>query len=98
MVEQGDIVKTAGIEQPLLVVSSNAYNKAGTMIVCPIVKAAGNETLRVFVETKQISGHVLCDDMKRLDLKTRGFTVKGNVGIAKMIIILDMIQSLFAYV
>ena len=98
MVEQGDVVRVSGVKDPLLVVSSNGYNKSGTAILCPIVKSSDDETFKVFVENSQVSGFVLCDNMKRLDIVERGYTDKGHIPLTKMILILDMMQALFDYV
>ena len=98
MVEQGDVVKVNGVELPLLVVSGNAYNKSGAAILCPIVKNASEATLKVFVENEQISGYALCDNIRHLDIAKRGYSGKGHIPLTKMILILDMIQSLFDYV
>ena len=97
MVEQGDIVKVGGVDVPLLIVSSNIYNKSGAAVACPIVKNADNATLKVFIENEQVSGFVLCDNMKRVNIGERGYTSKGHTPLTKMIMIIDMIQSIFDY-
>ena len=37
-VEQGDLIKVAGLNYPVMVVSNNFFNETGKAIVCPIVK------------------------------------------------------------
>ena len=39
-VEQGDLLKVAGLAYPVIVVSNDFFNESGKAIVCPIMKNA----------------------------------------------------------
>ena len=84
MVDQGDIIKVnfnpqKGHEQagyrPALVVSNNFFNeKTNLVIACPITNTDNNFPLHVRLDERtEISGVILCEHMKTLDLKARGY-------------------------
>ena len=98
MVEQGDIIRVPNIDFPLLVISRTLYNKTGKALVCPIVRNAGDATLTVEIDTASVSGFVCCDNPKRLDLASRGYSPKGRIPLAQLIVVLDMVQSLIDYI
>ena len=98
MVEQGDIITVRGVDFPLLVVSKNAYNKSGSIIVCPVLKEMDGNVFSVRVEEKGILGIIRCDDLRHVDYEARGYHIKGRISLGKMLVILDMIQSLFDYI
>lgn len=84
MVDQGDIIKVnfnpqKGHEQagyrPALVVSNNIFNeKTNLVIACPITNTDNNFPLHVRLDERtETSGVILCEHVKTLDLKARGF-------------------------
>ena len=84
MVEQRDIIKVnfnpqKGHEQagyrPALIVSNNFFNeKTNLVIACPITNTDNNFPLHVRLDDRtETSGVILCEHMKTLDLKARGF-------------------------
>ena len=84
MVDQGDIIKVnfnpqKGHEQagyrPALVVSNNFFNeKTNLVIACPITNTDNNFPLHVRLDERtETSGVILCEHVKTLDLKARGF-------------------------
>ncbi|WP_073997954.1 type II toxin-antitoxin system PemK/MazF family toxin [Anaerococcus urinomassiliensis] len=84
MVDQGDIIKVnfnpqKGHEQagygPALIVSNNFFNeKTNLVIACPITNTDNNFPLHVRLDDRtETSGVILCEHMKTLDLKARGF-------------------------
>lgn len=95
--EQGDILTVEKITQPVLVVSKNFFNKTEQAIVCPIVKNALPDPLHIDIHTDEISGKVLCEQMKLLDLKYRGYKIISLIGYADIINITDAIQGIFDY-
>lgn len=94
MVEQGDILKVNGIKNSVLVVSKNAINKSGCVIVCPILAGSAPATLSYPIDTDR---YVLCDNFRQLDIESRGFSYDGRVSMAHLINILDRVQSIFDY-
>lgn len=86
----GDIIflnfdPQAGHEQagkrPALVVSEHAFNeKTGFAAVCPITNQSKGYPFEVSVSgTKKITGVILSDQFKSLDIKARGFKIVDNV-------------------
>lgn len=84
MVDQGDIIKVnfnpqKGHEQagyrPALVVSNNFFNKKTNLVIaCPITNTDNNFPLHVRLDERtETSGVILCEHVKTLDLKARGF-------------------------
>ena len=84
MVDQGDIIKVnfnpqKGHEQagygPALIVSNNFFNeKTNLVIACPITNTDNNFPLHVRLDERtETSGVILCEHVKTLDLKARGF-------------------------
>lgn len=85
-VKQGDIIllnldPQAGHEQagkrPCLVVSNDLYNKFTKLaIVCPITNTNRNSPIQVKLnENTKTQGFVMCEQIKALDINSRGFTV-----------------------
>ena len=85
MFKQGDIIKinlnpTKGHEQrgerPAVIVSNNEFNnRAGGMaFVCPITNTNKSFPLHVpLTDDHKSTGVIMCDQIKSLDLKSRGF-------------------------
>ena len=95
MVEQGEIIKIEGIKTPALVVSKSIFNESGKVIVCPIVEGISSATLSFSIDDDRC---VLCDSIRLLDIKSRGYTQKGLIPLAQVIQITDRIQSIFDYI
>ena len=96
--EQGEIVKIEGITHPILVVSKDYYNRLGQIIGCPIVKTNIKSAIYVYIETGIVSGTILCDQLKSLDMMYRGYSVLGKISIDERMLVADIIQGLFEYI
>lgn len=92
--EQGQIIKVENIKGELLVVSKELYNKTGSVIVCPIVDNMNEGILQYRIHTEKVSGTVLCDQIKNLDLSVRGYKVLCNIDLLSRMTISDIIQGL----
>ena len=69
--------------RPALVLSPASYNgKVGLMLCCPITSQSKGYPFEVKVETDQISGVILADQIKSLDWRARGATLAGSVSEA----------------
>ena len=89
MVKQGDIIKlnlnpTKGHEQagyrPALVISNASFSRASNMfMVCPITNTNRNSPLHVELRGLQTSGFVMCDQVKVVDIRARGYQVVESV-------------------
>ena len=73
--EQGDILRISGINWPVIVVSNNHFNTIGEAIVCPILSNitpnAVHLPIRVSTTAGKIQGHIACEHVRHVDLKTR---------------------------
>ena len=96
-IDQGDILKVEKIKGHVLVVSKNFFNQSESAFLCPIISEASPDPLHIGIETDELSGVVLCEDVKRLDLQERGFRRVGRVKYEDIINITDAIQSIFDY-
>lgn len=96
-IEQGDILSIEKIKGPVLVVSKNFFNAAEVAIVCPVVKSSIPDPLHIKIAAKNVDGFVLCEQMKLLDLKVRGFKKLDRINYHDIINITDAIQSIFDY-
>lgn len=96
-IEQGDILSVERVKEPVLVVSKNFFNASEMAIVCPVVKNATPDPLHIEIVTKEIDGIVLCEQMKLLDLRVRGFKKLSLVKYEDIINITDAVQSIFDY-
>ena len=84
MVEQGDIIKVnfnpqrcheqAGY-RPALIVSNNFFNKKTNLVIaCPITNTDNKFPLHMPLDDRtETTGVILCEHVKTLDLKARGY-------------------------
>jgi mRNA interferase MazF len=91
--ERGDIVFTnfdpsAGHEQamkrPALILSPTVFNaKVGLALVAPITSTVRGHGFEVMLNSKKISGVVLCQQIKMIDYNARGvrFIEKASAGV-----------------
>ncbi|MDR1018390.1 MAG: type II toxin-antitoxin system PemK/MazF family toxin [Lachnospiraceae bacterium] len=96
-VNQRDIIKVEGIKDELLVVSKNIFNINEETIVCPIVRKTIEHPLHMKLEHNEIMGVIECEQMKYIDLRTRGYKKIGEIGELQFMYISDAIQSIFEY-
>ena len=97
-IEQGNILKIEGINDPVLVLSTNYYNSNNRIIVCPVVKSAKESILNVNIQTKEVEGVALCDQLKSLNINIRGHKIIGKIDTNTRILISDIVQGLFDYI
>ena len=67
--EQGDILKVASIQYPLVVVSKNFFNESGMVMACPILRDAVCGPLRIRTSNAEMPGYVYCEQLRIVDLK-----------------------------
>lgn len=94
---QGYILSVEGIKIPVLVVSKSFFNKSEQVIACPILEAASEDPLHISIHTKDIQGVVLCEQIKLLDLRVRGYKKISELIIDDIMNITDAVQSIFDY-
>lgn len=95
--EQGDILLIENMKTPVLVVSKNFFNQSEQAIVCPIIRTAVPDPLHIDIETKEVQGKVLCEQMKLFDLRYRGYKKISRISYSEIINITDAIQAIFDY-
>ena len=91
MVEQGDILKVEGIKSLVIVISNNRINASNRVIVCPISQVTTPPTLSVPLDDGNTA---ICDTVVQLDLEARGYSKKGRVPLSKLILMVDMVESM----
>ena len=96
-IHQGDIFSVERINTPILVVSKTYFNKTEQIIACPILSKASKDPLHIVIHTKEVQGIVLCEQMKLLDLRVRGYRKISELKLEEIMNITDAIQSIFDY-
>ncbi len=96
-ISQGDILKIEKLSFPVLVVSKDFFNQSEQIIACPIQDHAAADPLHISVTWSDMHGIVLCEQLKVLDLRVRGYRKTGNLKIESIMDITDAIQSIFDY-
>jgi len=94
---QGDILSVERISAPVLVVSKTFFNRSEQVIACPILQDAAPDPLHIPVSAGRVQGIVLCEQVKLLDLRVRGFRKLSELRIDDIMNITDAIQSIFDY-
>lgn len=97
MVEQGDIIKLDGRKEYYLVTSKNFFNKTEQAMLCPVVNDTFIDPLHIKIEANDVKGIVMCEQVRLVDLRYRGFSIIGRITYADIIDITDAIQSIFDY-
>lgn len=96
-VDQGQIIRVEDISAPVLVVSKKYYNTTGQILGCPIVSDLSENAIKIKIVTERVCGTVLCDQIKNIDLQTRGYQILGEITLSEKMLISDVIQGLIEY-
>lgn len=97
-IAQGEILSVERINTPILVVSKTYFNRTEQIIACPVLKNASEDPLHIPIIAKNLQGGiVLCEQMKLLDLRVRGYKKLTELKIEDIMNITDAIQSIFDY-
>ena len=96
-IEQGDILTVENMKGKFLVVSKNFFNSTEQAVLCPIVQDTFLDPLHIEVEAEDVRGIVMCEQMRLLDLRYRGYKKIGRIHNPDIINITDAIQSIFDY-
>ena len=97
-VHQGDVLKLGDFQIPVLVVSTDFFNETEFVMACPVTKTGLESPLHIEINTQKVSGFVRCEDVKKLDTRTRGFSTIDHIDMASIIDITDTIQGIFDYI
>lgn len=97
MVEQGDIITVERLKGYYLVVSKNYFNMTEQAVLCPIARDTFLDPLHIVIETGEVQGIVMCEQMRLVDLRYRGFKKVDRIHYADIINITDAIQGIFDY-
>ena len=96
-IEQGDLLKISGISHPVIVVSNDFFNREGKIIACPIVPEALEGSLHIRLKDSPVSGYVLCEQVKYIDLANRRFSKISATHYFDVIDISDAVMGIFDY-
>ena len=102
---QGDIIKTnfspqSGHEQagyrPAVLISNASFNRHSNLVLaCPITHTDRKNPFHVALkENCDIDGFILCDQIKSLDLKARGYRYVSSLDRETLCDVLDIIYDL----
>lgn len=97
MIEQGDIINVEKLNGYYLVVSKNFFNETEQAILCPIVRDTFLDPLHIEIQTNRVKGILMCEQMRLVDLRYRGYKKVDRIHYSDMIDIADAIQSIFDY-
>lgn len=95
--EQGELLRINGISYPAIVVSNDFFNSSGKAVVCPVVKDAAAGPLHIHIDASPVSGYVLCEQLRYLDLDARRFTKISSVSLYEIMDISDAVKGMFDY-
>ena len=95
---QGDIIKIENIKFPVVVVSKDFFNTAGSIIGCPILKTSPQSSLHIWTSAKDNEGYIQCENLKLLDMTVRGHKKTGRLPFHELMNVSDAIQGIFEYV
>lgn len=93
--EQGDIITIEKMKGYFLVVSKNFFNATEQVILCPIVQNTFLDPLHIKIETDEVQGVVMCEQMRLIDLRCRGYSKVDRIHYPDIIDVTDAIQSIF---
>ncbi len=96
-IKQGDILSVERIQNRLLVVSKNYFNQTEQVIVCPILQKSSDDPLHIEFCTPEMQGSVMCEQLKLLDLRVRGYKKVSELRMEDVMNIADAVQSIFDY-
>ncbi len=96
-IEQGDIIAIEKMKGYFLVASKNFFNRSEQAILCPVVEDTFRDPLHIEIKTSAMAGTVLCEQMRFIDLRFRGYKKVSHIHYADIINITDAIQSIFDY-
>lgn len=95
--EQGDLLKITGIADPVIVVSNDPFNRLGKAMVCPIRNNVQENPLHIAINAGQVEGYVLCEQVKYIDLSSRGVTKLSSADYFDILNISDTVMGIFDY-
>ena len=96
-IEQGDVITIEKLQGQFLVVSKNFFNATEQVIVCPVIQDTFRDPLHIEVMVDETYGIVMCEQMRLVDLRYRGYKKIGQISYTDIINITDAIQSIFDY-
>jgi len=99
--EQGSVLRLAGINWPVIVVSNDHFNAIGEVIVCPILNDISANAVHIPVcvpsATGEIKGVIACEQVRHIDLNVRRFSKLGFIPLTDYLDISDTLISLFDF-
>ena len=94
-IEQGSIIKIEKLNGYFLVISRNIYNVSEQIIVVPIIENGKEGTFRLPVNSKYIEGVAICDEIRKIDIRVRGYSIISYINNNDLFSIISIIQDLF---
>ena len=91
------MLRISGLKYPAIVESNNFFNESGKAIVCPVVKDAFAGPLHIRIDGTHVSGFVICEQLRYVDLQARHFTKQDSVKGYDILNISDAVMCMFDY-
>ncbi len=95
---QGEILSVEKLPFPVLIVSKDFFNQMRQVIACPVYPDAAPDPLHISIEMNHAKSFVLCEQLKLLDLRQRGYKKLAELDMETKMNIVDAIQGIFDYV
>ena len=97
-VYQGSILHVEGCGGEIFVASTARFNQSGMVIGCPFIRNMDPAALHISAHGKEVCGVVICEQMKSLDLRSRGYSIIDEVQIKDVMEVSDALQGIFDYI
>lgn len=94
-VEQGSILKIEKLNGYYLVVSRTIYNESEQILVVPIIEKDIEGIFKLPVHSKYVNGVAICDEIRKIDISVRGYSIISFIDNNNLFSIISIIQDLF---
>ena len=88
---QGDIIKIEKVNNPVVVVSKEFFNKSDMVWVCPVLDKCNVAPLTVSFDLLGEEKYVSCDQITNFDLSVRGSKKIGELSLIDKMTVSDII-------
>ena len=97
IVQQGSLLHLSGIDQTVLVLSREFFNRTGMLVVCPVRKNTRKAALNIQITTENFTGFAMLDQMRGIDIRARHYSTLGEIPFEQIQNISDAAQGIFDY-
>lgn len=80
--------------RPAVIISDYDFNKFGLAYVCPITSSKYNEPWEVYIAKGKITGTVLCNQLRAIDIDARNLSKKDKLSKNTLDKIRDILREI----